>query len=219
MQGYDSIVMSCDIEFGGTDQTFNCLMGRQLMQAHGLEPQIVVTFPLLEGTDGVEKMSKSTGNYIALTDAPVDMYGKLMSIPDRILSRYYDLLTNIRADERASDPYRAKKALAHLITARFHGSRAADTAGQDFNMRFSARQIPADLPEQTIDLPEGGLGLLELLCRLDFACSNSEARRLVEQNSVKIDGGGLTDPRRRFDKPGTFVLAVGKRRMARVTLR
>jgi tyrosyl-tRNA synthetase len=219
MQGYDSIVMNCDIEFGGTDQTFNCLMGRQLMQARGLEPQIVITFPLLEGTDGVEKMSKSTRNYIALTDTPADMYGKLMSIPDRILSRYYDLLTDIRADERVSDPYGAKKALAHLITARFHDAGAADGAAQDFATRFSARQIPADLPEETVDLPEGGLGLLKLLCQLDFASSNSEARRLVEQSAVKMDGNGLIDPRHRFSKPATFVLAAGKRRMARVTLK
>jgi tyrosyl-tRNA synthetase len=142
-----------------------------------------------------------------------------MSIPDRILSRYFDLLTDIRAVERVSDPYGAKKALAHLITARFHGAGAADGAAQDFATRFSARQIPADLPEETIDLREGGLGLLELLCRLDFASSNSEARRLVEQNAVKMDGNDLIDPRHRFRKPATFVLAAGKRRMAQVTLK
>ncbi|HEY6256257.1 MAG TPA: tyrosine--tRNA ligase [Xanthobacteraceae bacterium] len=153
MQGYDSIAMNCDVEVGGTDQTFNCLMGRQLMQARGLEPQIVMTFPLLEGTDGIEKMSKSKGNYIALTDVPANMYGKVMSIPDSVLGRYHDLLTPIPHAERDRDPYGAKKALARLITARFHGAIAADGAAEDFATRFSAREIPIDLPEQTIELP------------------------------------------------------------------
>ena len=219
VQGYDSVMMNCDVELGGTDQTFNCLMGRQLMQARGLEPQVVVTFPLLEGTDGVEKMSKSTGNYIALTDQPADMYGKLMSIPDRIMPRYYDLLTDIPRDERVGDPYGAKRALAHLLTAQFHGADIADAAARDFATRFSAREIPADLNEETIDLPRDGLGLLELLCGLGFASSHSEARRLVEQKAIKIDGEGLADPHRRFSTPATFVLAAGKRRMTRVTLR
>jgi tyrosyl-tRNA synthetase len=219
MQGYDSIAINCDIEFGGTDQTFNCLMGRQLMQARGLEPQIVMTFPLLEGTDGVEKMSKSTGNYIALTDTPVDMYGKIMSIPDRILGRYYDLLTDIAPAGRDPDPYRAKRTLAQLLTARFHGAGAADAAALDFATRFSAREIPADLPERAVSLPGEGLGMLDLLREVNFAASNSEARRLVEQKAVKIDGAGLTDPRHRFRKPATFVLAAGRRRMMRVTLK
>ena len=218
MQGYDSVVMNCDIEFGGTDQTFNCLMGRQLMQARGLDPQIVITFPLLEGTDGVEKMSKSKGNYIALTDAPRDMYGKLMSISDRLMSRYYDLLTDMRGDQDLSDPFGAKKALAHMITARFHGAGAADHAAQDFVTRFSARQTPADLPEFAFQLPEGGLGLLDLMCRLEFASSNSEARRLVEQSAVKMEGVVILDPRYMFRVSGTIVLAAGKRRIARVTL-
>ena len=139
MQGYNSVMMNCNVELGGTNQTFNCLMGRQLMQARGLEPQIVLTFPLLEGTDGVGKMSKSTGNYIALTNQPADMYGKLMSIPDRIMPRYYDLLTGILRDQRVRDPYGAKKALARLLTAQFHGADIADAAALDFATLLCAR--------------------------------------------------------------------------------
>jgi tyrosyl-tRNA synthetase len=219
MQGYDSVAMNCDIELGGTDQTFNCLMGRHLMQACNLAPQIVVTFPLLEGTDGIQKMSKSAGNYVALNDTFTDMYGKLMSIPDGLLSHYYDLLTDIPSDERAPNPYAAKKALAHLLTAQFHGVTAADAAAGDFATRFSARQIPADLPEATVDLPADGFGLLDLMCRLEFVSSNSEARRLVQQHAVKVDGNVVADPRHRFFAPATFVLAAGKRRMTRVRFR
>ncbi len=218
MQGYDSVAMNCDIELGGTDQTFNCLMGRQLMQACELEPQIIVTFPLLEGTDGIQKMSKSAGNYIALNDTSTDMYGKLMSIPDRLLSRYYDLLTDIASHERAPDPYAAKKHLAHLLTAQFHGVAAADAAEEDFATRFSARQIPRTLPEATVNLPPDGFGLLDLMCRLEFASSNSEARRLVQQHAVTVDGHVVADPRHHFCAPATLVLAVGKRRMTRVRL-
>jgi tyrosyl-tRNA synthetase len=219
MQGYDSVAMNCDVELGGTDQTFNCLMGRQLMQACALEPQTVVAFPLLEGIDGIQKMSKSASNYVALNDTSTDMYGKLMSIPDRLLSRYYDLLTDIASDERMPDPFVAKKTLAHLLTAQFHGVAVADAAAKDFATRFSARQIPADLPEATVDLPPDGFGLLNLMCRLEFVSSNSEARRLVQQRAVKVDGHVVADPRHRFCAPATFVLAAGKRRMTRVRLR
>jgi tyrosyl-tRNA synthetase len=213
MQGYDSVAMGCDIEFGGTDQTFNCLMGRQLMAARGMEPQIVMTFPLLEGLDGVEKMSKSKGNYIGVTDAPADMYGKVMSITDAMLGKWYDLLTSVAPEDRDANPYAAKHALARMITARFHGEAAADKAKDDFMTRFSKREIPDELPEATVahDVP-----LAQVLVQVGFAASTSEARRLISQNAVKLEGAVLADPAAPL--PSAGVLQAGKRHMAKVSL-
>jgi tyrosyl-tRNA synthetase len=215
MQGYDSVMMECDIELGGTDQTFNCLMGRHLMQARQMAPQIVMTLPLLEGTDGVEKMSKSKGNYISVTDAANDMFGKIMSIPDTILPRYIDLLTDWQTQDLPPHPMDCKKQLAREIVARFHHPEAAQQAQADFEARFSKREVPDTLPNHTTKI---GTGLLTLLVDLGFADSTSAARRLVTQKAVKLDGKTVTDPTLSLSKRGSFILQAGKRRMARITL-
>ncbi|RYG62327.1 MAG: tyrosine--tRNA ligase [Alphaproteobacteria bacterium] len=218
MQGYDSIAMEeregCDIEFGGTDQTFNCLMGRQLMQSRGMKPQIVMTFPLLEGLDGVQKMSKSKNNYIGVTENPTDMFGKTMSIPDSILERWYTLLTTIPQAERPAHPMEAKKKLARFITARFHGDDAAAEAQQAFEARFSKREIPTEMPELT--LTNTG-NLAELIVDANFAASKSEARRLIEQGGVKINGEQQKDPAIALTLASPFTLQVGKLKLAKVT--
>lgn len=218
MQGYDSVAMAeregCDIEFGGTDQTFNCLMGRQLMQSRGMAPQIVMTFPLLEGLDGVQKMSKSKNNYIGVEDSADNMFGKTMSIPDSMLERWFTLLTTVQPSERPTHPMEAKKALAHFITARFHGEDAATAARAAFEARFSKREIPTDLPELT--LTNTG-NLVELIIDANFATSKSEARRLIEQGGVKINGETVKN----LDAPLTiaspFTLQVGKLKLAKIT--
>ncbi len=219
MQGYDSIAMhereGCDIEFGGTDQTFNCLMGRQLMSARGLKPQIVMTFPLLEGLDGVQKMSKSKNNYIGVTENPTDMFGKTMSIPDALLERWYTLLTTIPAAERPEHPMEAKKKLARFITARFHGEEAAQEAQTAFESRFSKREMPTEMPELT--LTNTG-NLAELIVDAKFAASKSEARRLIEQGGVKINGEQVKDAAIALHLDAPFTLQVGKLKLAKITL-
>jgi len=220
MQGYDSVAMhergGCDIEFGGTDQTFNCLMGRQLMQARGLPPQIVITFPLLEGLDGVQKMSKSKGNYIGVTETPTDMFGKTMSIPDSLLERWHTLLTTIPAAKRPAHPMEAKKQLAHFITARFHGEQAAAEAQTAFESRFSKRETPQDLPE--LKLPQTAFQTLtDLVVAANFATSKSEARRLIEQGGVKLNGTPHKSPTEAVTLKPPFTLQVGKLKLAKIT--
>lgn len=219
MQGYDSIAMAeregCDIEFGGTDQTFNCLMGRQLMQSRGMKPQIVMTFPLLEGLDGVQKMSKSKNNYIGVTENPTDMFGKTMSIPDSMLERWYILLTTIPAAERPEHPMEAKKKLARFITARFHGEAAAAEAQSAFESRFSKRETPTDMPELTLSNTGN---LAELIVDAKFATSKSEARRLIEQGGVKINGETQKDQAATLTIASPFTLQVGKLKLAKITL-
>ncbi len=219
MQGYDSVAMKCDIELGGTDQTFNCLMGRQLMHARGMEEQVVMTMPLLEGTDGVEKMSKSKNNYIGVEDAPNEMFGKIMSIPDEIMNRYFELLTDEEIKNLPNHPMDAKKLLAKIIITRFHNEAAAANALEDFTTKFSKRDIPKDLPEHKVQLEKGEIGLLTLMVNIGFAPSNAEARRLVQQGAVKQDGEALKDVHTVFTQQKSFVLQAGKRRMARVKLR
>ena len=223
MQGYDSVAMQCDIELGGTDQTFNCLMGRQLMNsplnAGGKAPQAVITLPLLEGTDGIEKMSKSKKNYVGVTDAPADMFGKVMSIPDAIMPRWFNLLTDCAPNQRPAHPMEAKKLLGRILVTRFHDESAAHAAQADFETRFSKNEIPQDVAEVAKPLPAGGVGLLSLMVDLGFAESTSAARRLVQQGAVKKDGTPLPDAAHTFTAAETFVLQAGKRNMARVTLR
>lgn len=218
MQGYDSIAMAeregCDIEFGGTDQTFNCLMGRQLMQSRGMQPQIVITFPLLEGLDGVIKMSKSKGNYIGVEETPDNMFGKTMSIPDSLLDRWFTLLTTITPEDRPTHPMEAKKALAHFITARFHGEEAATQARTAFESRFSKREMPTDMPELTLPTPAN---LVELVTAAGFATSKSEARRLIEQGGVKLNGEPHKDPTAPLTVTSPFTLQVGKLKLAKIS--
>jgi tyrosyl-tRNA synthetase len=226
VQGYDSVAMKTDVELGGTDQKFNLLVGRQLQQAYGQKPQIVITVPLLEGLDGVQKMSKSLGNYVGITDAPDDMFGKLMSISDDLMWRYFDLLSfrpgselnDLRKSvENGRNPRDVKFELAGEIVARFHDEEAADKAHRDFVARFQKGKLPSDMAEVSLECPEDGLGIAELMTLARLSASNSEAFRLVKQGAVRVDGERVEDRSTRL-QAGTYVLQVGKRRVARVTL-
>ena len=221
MQGYDSVAMECDIELGGTDQTFNCLMGRQLMERYNMEPQIVMTLPLLEGTDGVEKMSKSKNNYIGVQDDPIDMFGKIMSIPDEIMERYFTLLTDIDLESLPEHPMEAKKLLGRTIVTLYHGEDAAKTAQEKFDERFGSGrdEIPEDLPESTISLSEGKIGLIELVVELNFAESKGAARRLITAGAIRKDQVKITDFHTEFSGEQEFVLQAGKKKIAKVTLK
>jgi tyrosyl-tRNA synthetase len=223
MQGYDSVALKSDLELGGTDQKFNLLVGRALQGEYGQEPQCILTMPLLEGLDGVDKMSKSKGNYIGISEAPNDMYAKLLSISDTLMWRYYTLLSFKSEDEIARlkaevesgrNPKDAKVALAKEITARFHSAAAAESAEQDFDLR-SRGGIPDNLPELSINGAPMGIGAL--LRDASLAPSSSEALRLVDGGGVRIDGCVVSDRGLKLGA-GIYVLQVGKRKFARVTL-
>ena len=223
MQGYDSVALKSDLELGGTDQKFNLLVGRALQSEYGQEPQCILTMPLLEGLDGVDKMSKSKGNYIGISEAPNDMYAKLLSISDTLMWRYYTLLSFKSEDEIARlkaevdsgrNPKDVKVALAKEITARFHSAAAAESAEQDFDLR-SRGGIPDNLPELSITGAPMGIGAL--LRDASLAPSSSEALRLVDGGGVRIDGCVVSDRGLKLGA-GTYVLQVGKRKFARVTL-
>jgi len=219
IQGYDSVALEADLEIGGTDQKFNMLVGRELQRHFGQAPQAVMTMPLLEGLDGVRKMSKSYGNYVGLTDKPEDMYGKLMSAPDQLMVRYYELLTKAAPEEVAAvksgglHPMEAKKRLARAIVTEYHGARAANRAEQYFESKFQRREIPASA--QVYRIAED-LWICELMKQLQFTPSTSEARRLVSQGAVRVDGRTITDVNFRFVPGEHKVLEVGKRRVARI---
>jgi tyrosyl-tRNA synthetase len=219
VQGYDSVALHADVELGGTDQKFNMLVARDLQRAYGQAPQVVMTTPLLEGLDGIRKMSKSYGNYVALTDQPDDMFGKLMSIPDKLMPRYYALLTDVPAREidgiksGAIHPMEAKKKLARLIVSEYHDAAAADSASRYFESKFQRRQIPDDVPVFKLGQT---LWVCELMKQLHFASSTSEARRLLGQGAVRVDGSTVTDVNFRFVPGQHRILEVGRRRIARI---
>ena len=223
MQGYDSVALKSDIELGGTDQKFNLLVGRALQTEYGQEPQCILTMPLLEGLDGIEKMSKSKGNYIAITEPAKDMFAKLLSISDPMMWKYFTLLsfrpeTELAALKReiegGRNPKDAKLQLAHEITARFHGAAAAQAAEADFNLRARG-----GIPDQidSVTLSGAPLQIGTVLKHANLAPSTSEALRLVDGNGVRIDGSVVTDKGLRL-AAGTYVVQVGKRKFARVTL-
>ncbi|MFC5476512.1 tyrosine--tRNA ligase [Paraherbaspirillum soli] len=223
MQGYDSVALESDLELGGTDQKFNLLVGRELQKDYGQEPQCILTMPLLEGLDGVEKMSKSKGNYIGITEPANTMFAKVMSISDVMMWRYYELLSfqslatiaGFKAQvAEGQNPRDIKVALAQEIVARFHSRQAADDALADFNNRAKGG-IPDDIPE--LALTGAPLGIGQLLKQANLCPSTSEALRMVEQGGVRIDGGVVSDKALKVDS-GTFVVQVGKRKFARVTL-
>ncbi|MCY4156375.1 MAG: tyrosine--tRNA ligase [Gammaproteobacteria bacterium] len=226
-QGYDSVALEADVELGGTDQTFNLLLGRQIQAEHGQPSQIVLTLPLLEGTDGVQKMSKSLGNHIAIMDPPGEMYGKLMSVSDQLMWRYLDLLslrTQAELDELRSgvelggNPRDAKMSLAHELTARFHGDEAAQQAARNFSRRHRHGQAPDDMPVVTIAGADSGVPLGELIRRAGLAKTNAEAMRLIAQGAVRVDGKRVTDRALTLPPESAWVLQVGKRRFVRVMI-
>lgn len=224
LQGYDSVALKADLELGGTDQKFNLLVGRELQKEYGQEPQCVLTMPLLEGTDGVEKMSKSKGNYIGITEAPDSMFGKLMSISDTLMWRYFELLSfrsieaigALQAEISAGrNPRDAKVLLAGEIVNRFHGAGAGARALEQFNARFRDGAIPEEMPEVTVGAAP--MGILKVLRESGLAASASEAQRNIEQGGVRI-GGDRVEDKSLLLAAGTYVMQVGKRKFARVTL-
>jgi len=227
VQGYDSVAMKADVELGGTDQKFNLLVGRQLQEAYGQEPQVALTMPILEGLDGVQKMSKSLGNYVGITDAPDDMFGKIMSVSDELMWRYYELLsfrpmTEIdrlrRQVDEGLNPRDAKVALARELIERFHDRASADRAHDSFVARFSRGAMPDDMPEQALAAGAEGMPIANLLKEAGLVGSTSEAMRMIKQGAVRINGERVEDRALLCEKGSSNVYQVGKRRFAKVTL-
>ncbi|WP_425666375.1 tyrosine--tRNA ligase [Vibrio tubiashii] len=223
LQGYDSVAMETDVELGGTDQKFNLLMGRELQKSNGQKPQVVLMMPLLVGLDGEKKMSKSANNYIGISEAPSEMFGKIMSISDDLMWNYYDLLSfrpldevaQLKADvEAGQNPRDVKVALAKEIIARFHSQADADAAEQEFVNRFAKNQIPDEMPELAFD---AGLPVSNILKEAGLCASTSEAMRMVKQGAAKIDGEKVADSKF-APEAGTYVFQVGKRKFARITI-
>ena len=228
MQGYDSVAMKADVELGGTDQKFNLLVGRELQKHFQQEPQVIITMPLLEGLDGVNKMSKSLGNYVGVHDKPADMFGKLMSVSDELMWRYIELLSFESLETVAKwkreitaggNPRDVKVRFAQEIVARFHDRRAAEAALDDFEARFRHGGVPDDLAEQVIDVPADGAPIVQVLKSSGVCPSTSEAHRMIEQGGVRVNGEKVSDKALRLDAGATYVLQVGKRKFAKVVLR
>ncbi|MDQ6951316.1 MAG: tyrosine--tRNA ligase [Mariprofundales bacterium] len=218
IQGYDSVALKADIELGGNDQKFNLLMGRQLQQAYGQPPQTILTMPLLEGLDGVNKMSKSLGNYIGITEPANAQFGKLMSISDDLMLRYYELLTDADLDEvRTMHPMEAKKQLAERLVDRFHGADAGGEARKGFEQVFANHQLPDDIPEQTLPSNGDTLWIAHALTMSGLTKSNSEALRLIRQGALSIDGNKIKDKDLQLTK-GKFLIKLGKRRFLQLTI-
>ncbi|MEW8428220.1 MAG: tyrosine--tRNA ligase [gamma proteobacterium symbiont of Ctena orbiculata] len=227
IQGYDSVVLKADVELGGTDQKFNLLVGRQLQEAYRQEPQVVITLPILEGLDGVQKMSKSLDNYIGITDAPEEMFGKIMSISDDLMWRYFELLSfrpmteidNWRHEVgQGANPRDVKVRLAEELVERFHSREAAVKANEAFVARFQKGQMPDEMAEMDLNAPDGGYPIANLLKDAGLVKSTSEAMRMIKQGAVKIDGERLTDHAHLAVTGTSCIYQVGKRRFVRVNL-
>jgi tyrosyl-tRNA synthetase len=228
IQGYDSVAMKADVELGGTDQKFNLLVGRELQKHYGQAPQVVLTMPLLEGLDGVNKMSKSLGNYIGIHEPPDEMFGKIMSVSDTLMWRYLDLLSfestatlkKWREEvEQGLNPRDVKFRLGREIASRFHGARAGEAAMEAFIARFQQGALPEDMPEVSIQAAKGVLGVPQLLKEAGLTASTSEAMRLIKQGGVRLDGEKVADPGLEITVGTSHILQVGKRKFARVTVR
>ena len=225
-QAMDSVAIRADIELGGTDQKFNLLVGRDIQREYGMEPQIAITLPILPGTDGIEKMSKSLDNYIGINETPQQMYGKTLSIPDKLIYEYFVLTTNIPNDELevikhnledpGHNPRDTKRTLARTIVALYHGEEAAKAAEEEFDRIFIKKDLPDEIPEVRLHV-DGPIGILRLLAETKMASSNSDARRLVEQGGVTVDGVKITDHAAQLDIGKGIVVKVGKRKFARIT--
>jgi tyrosyl-tRNA synthetase len=227
VQGYDSVALKSDLELGGTDQRFNLLMGREVQKEHGQPPQCILTLPLLEGTDGVNKMSKSLGNYVGINEPATEIFGKLMSISDELMWRYIELLSfespqalseKKRAIKQGGNPRDVKFDFAKEIVARFHGAAAGAAAAADFEARFKRDEVPADVPEVKVDAKGKALPLAQVLKQAGLTASTSEAVRMIEQGGVRIDGEKVTGKSLTLGPGKPYVIQVGKRKFARVTL-
>ncbi len=226
MQGYDSVAMKADVELGGTDQKFNLLVGRELQREWGQPPQTVITMPLLEGLDGVNKMSKSLGNYIGINDPADEIFGKVMSISDELMLRYYELLSDLtlveiedlkkRIKEHSLHPMEVKKQLGREIVARYHGAAAAQAAEENFVKRFRDNQVPEEMSEITLGREGAAMLLAKILATAGLVDSNSEGRRAIKQGGVKVNGEKINDEQAELPCEGTYIIQVGKRRFAKI---
>ena len=228
MQGYDSVAMKADVELGGTDQKFNLLVGRELQKHYGQEPQVIITMPLLEGFGGGDKMSKSLGNYVGIHDAPAEMFGKLMKISDELMWRYIELLSFASLETVAkwrkevaagANPRDTKVRFAQEIVARFHDRAAAEAALEEFEARFRHGEVPDDLEEKIIEVSSAGASIAQILKSSGVCPSTSDALRMIEQGGVKVNGDKVSDKGLKLAAGSTYVLQVGKRKFAKVTLR
>ena len=230
VQGYDSVMLRADVELGGTDQKFNLLVGREFQKEYGQEPQVVMTTPLIEGLEGVQKMSKSLGNYVGITDPPQEMFGKIMSISDDLMYRYYEFCTDlslaeierIRQDVAAErrHPKDVKAKLAKIIVSEFHSAQAASEAEEEFNRIFAQRMNPEQMDEKIVPHSTGKIHMSKLISQLGLASSRTEAIRLIEQGAVSWNDQKVTDSKAELDlsQPSSYILRVGKRRFVKVTV-
>ena len=227
VQGYDSVAMKADVELGGTDQKFNLLVGRELQKSEGMEPQVILTMPILEGLDGVQKMSKSLNNYIGIEDSPDDMFGKLMSVSDDLMWRYFELLsfrpmTEIEAFksevQEGKNPRDVKYLLAVEIITRFHSAKAAKSAKRNFIDRFAKGAIPDEMPEVSLNLQDAYIGVATMLKQAGLTSSTSESFRMIKQGAVKIDGGKVEDKDLQLKQGQKLIAQVGKRKFVRIEL-
>ncbi len=221
-QGYDSVALRSDVELGGTDQTFNLLVGRDLQRAHGQEPQVALTVPILEGLDGVQKMSKSLGNFVGITEPPAEMYGKLMSVSDDLMFRYFELVTRVSEEEigelKKLHPMEAKKRLASTVTAMYHGEAGAALGEAHFSRVVQGKEIPEKIEEVKLATPSEGLSIVRAMVGSGLVATNSEGRRLILQGAVEVDGTRLTDANQPLQTGREYLIRVGKRRFKRVKL-
>lgn len=228
IQGYDSVALKADIEIGGTDQKFNLLVGRELQREWHQEPQVVITMPLLEGLDGVNKMSKSLGNYIGINEPPDEIFGKIMSISDELMLRYYELLSDMPLSELEElktgikegrvHPMEAKKSLGREIVSRYHGPALGDAAVENFVRRFRENQVPEDMESYSLVTEDGSILLCKALAEAGLVKSNGEGRRAIKQGGVKVNSHKISDENYELTRGNQFVIQVGKRRFAKVTL-
>jgi tyrosyl-tRNA synthetase len=226
-QAMDSVAIKADVELGGTDQKFNLLVGRDILREQGMEPQVALTMPILPGTDGVEKMSKSLDNYIGITESPQQIYGKTLSIPDRLIYEYFVLATNVAAadlvsvkaelDNPMNNPRNTKRRLARELVTLYHSREAARLAEEEFDRIFVKKDLPDEVPERTVSAEGGTIGIIKLLTEAGLVTSNSEARRMVDQGAVSVDGSKVVDPNALVSLERSAIVKVGKRRFARVS--
>lgn len=227
IQGYDSVVLKADVELGGTDQLFNLLMGREMQRSRGIAPQVVLTMPLLEGLDGVNKMSKSLANYIGISESADDIFGKILSMNDDLMFRYYELLSDLSMEEINGlkqdmeqgniHPKAVKVRLAKELVARFHDQEAADAAEKNFEQIFKRHELPADIPEKTLTVEGESIWLPKLLLEAGLVQSSSDGRRMVKQNAVSVNGNKVADVDTEIPADGEVLLKVGKRRFCKVS--
>jgi tyrosyl-tRNA synthetase len=228
IQGYDSVALQSDVELGGTDQKFNLLMGRELQREWGQSPQCVLTMPLLEGLDGVNKMSKSLGNYIGISEPGDEIFGKVMSISDELMVRYYELLSDMTLAEleklksglkdKTLHPMAAKKALGREIVTRFHGAGAGEAAEENFVKRFKENEIPDEMPQVAFSLIDGPVLLARAMTEAGLTKSNGEGRRAIDQGGVKLNNEKVSDTNLELTADGEFIVQIGKRRFARIVV-